>query len=197
MPELSPQYLLVFVAFVLPGAISMYFYSLMVPQEVRVLKDRILEAVCFSIANFLMVFPAIYYMITPGFLQENVLVVWLMVVVFLMIMPAIWPFVFVRLLRILESRNLITVQSKTAWDEFFSRARSGCWLIVELNDGSHIGGRFGDRSYASAFPDPGHLYIEELWEIDSNKIFRQVLPGKPGAILRPSDYHHVEVFKED
>jgi hypothetical protein len=196
MPDLSPQYFLVFVAFVLPGAISMYFYSLKVPQEVHGLKDRVLEAVCFSVANIIIIFPALFYLIRPGFIEENILLAWVMVLFFLVVLPAAWPFLFMFVLRWLESRSWIAVQSKTAWDDFFNKARKGCWIIVELNDGRHVGGRFGEQSYASAFPDPGHLYIEELWSIDEGERFVGRLPGGPGVLLRPTDYKYVKVFRE-
>jgi len=59
-----------------------------------------------------------------------------------------------------------------------------------------VGGWFGKNSYASAYPEPGHLYIEELWELDENCAFLHKEPQSLGILLRPGDYQMVEFFEE-
>ena len=194
MPELELSYLLLFVAFVLPGAISMYVYGLLVPQAERLLKDKVLEAVCFSLVNFVLLFWMIGLVLDPVFLDSQRFLSWAIIVICFLAAPAIWPFLSIKILSWAEGRRLIGVRAKTAWDDFFGRLADGCWIQVELATGERIGGRFGKDSYASAYPDPGHLYIEELWELDSTGSFVTPLPGCPGIILRPTDYRSVRVF---
>jgi hypothetical protein len=100
----------------------------------------------------------------------------------------------IKVLRFAEEKALIAVQAKTAWNAFFERQRQGFWIQVVLNDGSLVGGKFDEDSYASAHPDPGHLHIEELWEVDPNGAFLNVKAGSPGVILRPTDYKFVRVY---
>ena len=88
------------------------------------------------------------------------------------------------------------VQSKTAWDDFFSQASEGCWVMVNMKDGDIIGGRFTKNSYASAYPNPGHIYIEELWDVSKDKTFDAPIVGSSGVILRPDDYDYLWVYKE-
>ncbi|MBM3569170.1 MAG: hypothetical protein FJX46_10520 [Alphaproteobacteria bacterium] len=52
MPEIKIENLVMFTAFVLPGAISIFVYSFIVPQQTFFLKDKVVEAVCFSLLNF-------------------------------------------------------------------------------------------------------------------------------------------------
>ena len=86
--------------------------------------------------------------------------------------------------------------SPTAWDDFFtSHSDAGCWIIAHLNDGATVGGRFSKISFASAFPREGHIYIQELWELDDDSKFIAELPGPQGVLLRPSDYKYLQVFK--
>ena len=106
----------------------------------------------------------------------------------------VWPFLFVRFLDFAEGKGWILVRAKTAWDMFFGNLKEGCWIQVELTDGRVIGGKFGRESYASAWPDPGHLYIQELWTVDVFGNFQYQVTGSPGTLLRPGDYRFVRVY---
>jgi hypothetical protein len=67
--------------------------------------------------------------------------------------------------------------------------------VVHFKDGRKLGGKFGRNSYASAYPNPGHLYIEQLWRLDEDGRFLQELPRSMGVVLRPEDYHIVELYE--
>lgn len=162
MPELKIEYLLVFSGFVLPGAISMYVYGLKVPQQDHSLKDKVLEAICFSVLNFLVLIWLIRFLFEPNFLTVRPFESWCIVVVSFVVMPAFWPFALVWILRGAERLKWIKVRARTAWDDFFGTERRGFWIQAVLMDGKVLGGRFSQESYASAFPDPGHLFIQEL-----------------------------------
>jgi hypothetical protein len=66
MPEIKIEHLLMFAGFVLPGAISMYVYGLKVPQKEARLQDRLLEAICFSILNSVLLYVPIGYALDPS-----------------------------------------------------------------------------------------------------------------------------------
>ena len=68
--------------------------------------------------------------------------------------------------------------------------------MVKMKDGDIIGGRFTKNSYASAYPNPGHIYIEELWDVSKDKTFDAPIVGSSGVILRPDDYDYLWVYKE-
>ncbi len=69
MPELKIEQLLLIAGFVLPGAISMYVNGLKVPQKEFELKDRIAEAICFSLVNFLIVWLPVRQGLASGMAQ--------------------------------------------------------------------------------------------------------------------------------
>ncbi|MEE8213239.1 MAG: DUF6338 family protein, partial [Alphaproteobacteria bacterium] len=76
MPGLKIEYLLLFAGFVLPGAISMYVYGLKVPQESHLLRDKVLEAICFSLLNFAILFWPISLLFGDSFVLEKPLAAW-------------------------------------------------------------------------------------------------------------------------
>jgi hypothetical protein len=195
VPEIKPEQLLLIAGFILPGAISMYVYGLKVPQKDFELKDRVAEAICFSLLNFVVVWIPIDSVLKLGWVQNYRAAGWLVMVAGFVVAPAFWPFALVWLLQVAEGREWISVRARTAWDDFFTRRRTECWVQVELTDGRVVGGRYGRRSYASAFPDPGHLYIEELWKVDEDGYFTNQWPGGAGLLLRPTDYTLLRVYE--
>ncbi len=198
LPELSISYLLLLTAFVVPGAVCISVYRLMEPSPDRSLKELLLEAIVLSIINFIILFFPIYFATTPETISRAPHLSWLILIFCLIISPSIFAFIFYWIIERLNKHGIVVAGSRTAWDKFFRlHASKGCWVIVYLTDGSLIGGRFSRNSYASAFPREGHIYIQELWEIDNLGNFVKELPGPQGALLRPSDYHYLRVFKTE
>lgn len=52
-----------------------------------------------------------------------------------------------------------------AWDHFFRNRRKACWVLVHLKGGGLVGGVFSKNSFASSYPDPEDLYLEEVWQV--------------------------------
>lgn len=178
-------------ALLLPGFISIRVYSLIHPSDQKPLKDVILDAVAYSVLN-----AALLWWFVQDFLAGSnyLLSSWSVIIVFV-VAPAIWPFLLNRLLSILANWDVVLYRHRSGWDDFFSR-RHPCWLRVHLSDGTLIAGYFGKKSYATLYPQSGHLYIEELWEIDeSTGEIRGTEPISSGIILKPSDYRFVEIAK--
>ena len=154
-----------------------------------------MDAFVFSIANFAVLFWPIKLVLFQGYLDSNPFVSWLILIGCFFVVPIIWPNLIVKLLKLLAKKGKILVRSPTAWDEVFSNLSDGAWVIVEFNDGSRLGGKFGEQSYASSYPDFGHIYIQEVWNVDNNGNTTSPLPGKPGMILKPNDYHYIKVLR--
>lgn len=174
---------------ILPGFISMRVYSLIRPGDQPTLKDTVFEAIAYSAINLGLMSWAIFLF----FSNENLLARSLLAALILAVGPVAWPFLLDRLLGFLAKTGLVKYRYKTAWDDFFSR-RQACWLIVHLHDGTKIGGVFSGQSYATLYPTPGHLFIEELWEIDQETgAFKGKGPVSKGIILKPEDYRFVEI----
>lgn len=195
MPDIKPEHLILFVGFVLPGAISMYVYGLKVPQREFALKDRIAEALCFSLLNYVIVWIPVQIYLSPVALQATTFPAWLAQILVFLAAPVCWPFALIALLQWAEDRGLIALRAKTAWDDFFGRQETECWIQVETREGQLLGGRYGRGSFASSWPDPGHLYLEEERRIDAVGRFAYPLDGSPGLLLRPADYKMIRVYQ--
>jgi Family of unknown function (DUF6338) len=195
MPTLTDSNLLYFLAFVVPGFLSMQIYSQIRPRQRSTLKDSLLEAISFSLMNFVLMFWGILWVLNPEHYHTHPILTYLLVIIIFLIMPIAWALMIVTIQNKLAQHGLFLATSPTAWDHYFHDRRP-CWIIVHLSDNRKIGGRFDRRSYASSYPDPGHLYIEQLWTLDENGGFVGPVAQSRGIVLRPSDYQMVEFFDD-
>jgi vacuolar-type H+-ATPase subunit I/STV1 len=182
-----------FAAFVVPGAVSLQVYRLKVSTRDQTLRENLIEAIVFSVVNFAILYWLIVYAVSPRALNERPIESYVIIMFAFFVAPSIWPFLLVVILTLMERLRLIQPRANTGWDHYFNNLRRGSYVVVHLHDGSYIGGKFGQASYASGYPDSGHLFLEELWEIGPEGNFTgEVLEGQ-GVILRPTDYKYVRV----
>lgn len=179
--------LALFVVFALPGFISLQVWSLLVPAADRDLKDIIPDAMAFGVLNAVVGAPAVLVFATTP-VQTYALAV-----VALVVLPVFWPFAVKEALRRLERAGLILSRARSGWDAAFLR-REPFFVIVHLKDGRRLGGYYGYESYAGLHPCSGHIYLETLWSLDEQGRFLAPIPDSRGVVLRPGDYHFVELL---
>jgi hypothetical protein len=89
--------LTLFLIFFLPGFISMKVYGLMVPGEPRDFSKSVLEAISYSTLNFAVLFWLIIFIHTGDFYHRHLIWYSLSVAIIMVVVPACWPFVYLRL----------------------------------------------------------------------------------------------------
>lgn len=186
----------IFIILALPGFISMKAYGLIHPIESKTFKDNLLEAIFFGVLNAILLSPLIIwlYLITDSFQSINYFCLYLIIISSLVIAPIVWAYLLNKGLNTLAQNGSILSRHRTAWDHYFSGEES-CWVILHLVDGRKIGGLFGINSYASSFPDSGHVYLEKVWTLDENGSFNAEVQDSNGIIVTPSEYGIIEFFK--
>ena len=78
----------------------------------------------------------------------------------------------------------------TAWDSMFLDKKDGCWVIVSLGNGKHIGGRYSTKSYASSDAEYRDLFLEETYEVDEWGWKR--IDNTEGVWISPSEIKKIE-----
>jgi hypothetical protein len=180
----------VFLIFFVPGFISLKIYDLQIPGEKRNF-NNIFEAAGFSGINLALVgwipLLAIHHFDVQSFVV--IILLWVLV---LFICPILWPILFVKLVRSkILSRYFINSIS-SPWDRYFGNLEP-CWMIIHLNNGKIIGGRFGSNSIASSSPKEEQLYIEEVWRLEDGT-FKEKIEGSKGIFVFKKDFFAVEMF---
>jgi len=84
----------------------------------------------------------------------------------------------------------------SAWDFAFGKGRAS-WVRVRLQDGTWLGGYFGAESYASSFPNPQEIFVEEGWVINDDGTFADVKHAPNGMIIRCTNAVCVDFLPAD
>ncbi|MEV5433425.1 DUF6338 family protein [Streptomyces sp. NPDC052701] len=82
----------------------------------------------------------------------------------------------------------------TAWDALF-QDRGACFVRVRLKNGGWVGGWYGARSRASAYPREGDLFLESQYRMGPDGSFGARLPSTGGLYLRAADVDLVEIYE--
>lgn len=184
--------LVLFIAFVIPGFISIKAYQLVFPGTERPTSDQLIDAIAYSSINYaLLVFPIIS--IESSQLKVNCSFAYYLFYIFvLFVAPIIW----VLLWKYLRTRDFFQKNAPhpTAkpWDYVFSQRKS-YWVKVTLKDGKIIAGRYSDKSFASSAPAPEQIYLEETWVINENGGFERAKNNSAGVIILSSEISHIEL----
>jgi hypothetical protein len=191
----APEFAAV-IALFLPGFVSLKVDRLIQPASPMNVGEMVLEAFAYSLINAGLLSWAILQASQaisrnpPEYVSVATYAALICVVG-----PTIWPVAFRFLQRWGARQGLMLGQERFAFD-FAFRGRRARWVIVHLSDGRLVGGYFGLNSYATVEPQTGHLYIEELWNLDDRGRFLSAIPGSRGAIFRPTDYVWIEMFHD-
>ncbi len=170
-----------FIAFFIPGFVIVKIWEYFVPAESSDWGKRLPEVISYS---------SMYYAVTiwPYFLllarYAGLAPYYVYLDIFLL--PIAAGMVIVKL-RGLPMRTNRGIQA-TPWDQFFQRVssdpslREGVLVDVRLKDSTQLLGYFGQKSFASTFPKPAQIYLQQLYEFDKNGAARPIVPDT-GALI--------------
>lgn len=184
--------LLLFIAFVIPGFISIKAYQLAFPGAERATSDQLIDAVAYSSVNYaLLIFPIIS--IESSSLKESCKFLYYLFYVFVLFLA---PILWVILWKFLRTRDFFqrNAPHPTAkpWDYVFSQ-RKPYWIKVTLKDGTVIAGRYAEKSFASSAPAEEQIYLEETWVLNDKGGFERKKNNTAGVIILSSEISHIEL----
>lgn len=184
--------LVLFIAFVIPGFISIKAYQLVFPGTERATSDQLIDAIAYSSINYaLLIFPII--LIESGTLRETCGFLYYFFYVFVLFIA---PIILVLIWKYLRTRDFFqrNVPHPTAkpWDYVFAQ-RKPYWVKVTLKDGTIIAGRYADKSFASSAPAPEQMYLEETWILNDRGGFERAKKNTAGVIILSNEISHIEL----
>ena len=191
--ELGGVPLVLLIALVFPGFVALRTYALFAPVSDKGVKDYVIEVSAYGLINFAIAYVPLTAALTRGW---SGWADWLVLILAFIVLPALIAIVFRWILGWLHRKNWILSPNVTPWDDFFLRDEP-CYIIVHLKDGRRIGGMFGDESKASLHPQPGHLYIQQLWHLNDDGTFSEAVPGSKGILIGPDEYAFIEMIEGD
>ncbi|MDY0972598.1 DUF6338 family protein [Siccibacter turicensis] len=186
--------LLIFIAFVIPGFLSMKIYSILHPNVSLDTSKIIVEVVSYSCINYAIWFIPIYYIEKSTTQSSNAILYFLFYLSVLFISPIVLTIFLVWMRSWKWLRGLLPHPTGRAWDYFFG-LKKPAWVIVTLKNGTKIGGKYAENSFSSSAPHPEQLYLEETWVIDSDGGFEHARQNSMGVLILSSEIENIEFFK--
>ena len=185
--------LLLFIAFVVPGFISLKAYELLVPRVSKESAQQLIDAVAYSSINYAILLWPIYVIETRSLrtIYPSAYVAFYVFV--LLVAPVLWVFLLVWLRGTHFAQQALPHPTGKPWDYVFGRRRRH-WVIVTLKDGQKIGGLYDSRSFASSAPEVEQLYLEQCWVVNENGGLERKRHETAGILILATEVISVELF---
>jgi len=186
--------LTLFLLFFIPGFISIKVYNLLYPSEQKDFSAFLLEAIGYSSLNFAVLSWLIIIIHSGNFYDDHR--TWYLICLFLILftIPLLWPILFFKISDWGLFKKYIVSPIQKPWDYVF-RGREVFWIIIHLRDGRKIGGRYDRNSFSSSYPSKEQIYLEEVWKLDEDGIFKEPIKGSKGIIVLGEEILAIEFFK--
>lgn len=183
---------ILFIAFVIPGFISIKCYQLFFPGLSRPTSEQIIDAIAYSSINYAVLILPIIGIENSTLKTIYPFLYYLFYILVLFIAPIIW----VLLWKFLRTRDFFqrNAPHPTAkpWDYVFSQ-RKPYWVKAILKDGQIIAGRYAENSFASSAPAEEQIYLEETWLLNEKGGFVRKKNDTAGVIILSKEISHLEL----
>lgn len=186
--------LLLFLAFFIPGFVSIRVYDTLIPSVKREFSKGLFEVLSYSALHYAFLSPLLIMFYRAGFPQQPTVWHALLVLLVLVLIPASWPVLLLKLSSLKPIADRIMHPMPTPWDCVFF-ARPVFWVIVHLRDGTRIGGKYGGKSFSSSHPHPEQIYLQEVWALDPAGKFLRAVDQSKGIIVFGGEIRAVEFFE--
>jgi len=185
--------LALFLAFVIPGFISLKTYAVLGLQSPRDSTQQLVDAITYSCVNYALLAWPILEVEASGWKKTYPSLYFAFYGAVLLVAPMIWALLW-RWLRTTQAlQKILPHPTDKPWDYVFRR-RLPYWMIVTFKDGNKIAGRYDSKSFASAAPAAEQLYIEEAWVLNDDGGFERPRSDTAGILALGSEIATVEIF---
>jgi len=185
--------LILFIAFVIPGFISIKIYDLLVPTTKVDSSKMIIDAVAYSSVNYALLTIPILSVETSDLRTMHPTCYALFYFIVLFIAPTIWAILW----KWLRTREFFQKNAPhptlKSWDFVFSQRKPN-WIKITLKDGSQVAGKYASRSFASSYPAEEQIYLEETWILNERGGFDRPKKRTDGVIVMSGEIRCVELF---
>lgn len=185
--------LVLFIAFVVPGFISLKMYALLQPTDFKDTSQQLVDAVAYSSINYALLIGPIYAVDYFGLKTSHPTIYVLFWVVVLLIAPIAWACIFLRLRKTEFLQRSMPHPTGKPWD-FVFRKREPYWVIATLIDGRQVAGLYSSKSFASSSPALEQIYLQETWVLNEDGGLERPRFESAGIIILAKEIATIELF---
>jgi hypothetical protein len=185
--------LVLFVAFVVPGFVSLKTYQLLFQTVPKDSSSQIVDAVAYSCLNYALLSWPILGIEESGIRKSSPNVYYAFYFFVLFVMPVALVCALMKLRNTGFFLRTLPHPTGKPWDYVFAQ-RKPYWVVVTLKSAKKIAGRYDSASFSSSSPMPEQIYLQEAWELNADGGFERVREETAGIIILASDIESVELF---
>ncbi|MDS7924564.1 MULTISPECIES: DUF6338 family protein [Acinetobacter] len=185
-----------FIAFILPGFICMRVYTLLCPTQSIEFNQKILDALTYSCLIYGFNFIFIYWIEELTKVYSFPFLYGLFYFYLLFLCPILLANYWHKIRESKWFQRRAPHPTLLPWDFVFSK-RTVCWVIITLNDGTKIHGRYGKNSFVSNYPLEPQIYLDEFWKPDVDGGFDRKYNLSAGIILLSKDIRSIEFYEDE
>lgn len=185
--------LILFIAFVVPGFISLKTYALLQPADFKDTSQQLVDAVAYSSINYALLIAPIYAVEYLNLKQSHPFWYVIFYVIVLLIAPIVWAKAFLWLRKTEFLQKTMAHPTGKPWDFVFSQKRP-YWVIATLIDGRQVAGLFHAKSFASSSPSSEQIYLQEAWVLNDDGGFERAREKSAGIIILAKEIATIELF---
>lgn len=189
--------------FIVPGFILYVTFSMMIPNKSEDFQLTAIRFLTFSCINYALWSWLIFLLNTSKSIINNEVIKAFLWFIIIFVSP-----IFIGLIigyfrnkevvrRFLQKLGLNPIHSiPTSWDYKFSKIKNTVWVIVTLEDGSIVPGKFSTSSFASSDNTERDIYIESVYKImhDGEWVAHE---RNDGVIIKGDCIKYIEFFKDE
>jgi Family of unknown function (DUF6338) len=193
---LNLQVLSIPLFYLAPGVVATTVYSYLIPSERKKLADYLVELVTFSMF-YLALFFWLVALLYQKSVQSNVWLFQLLVLLTVFVIPAFLGWFASYLLQARWLRRFVKLvihPVPMSWDYIFSRNKS-YWVKFYLKTGEKFGGYYSTKSFASSYPDPQEIYVEQVWRLNENDALIEMVVSTAGGFVKADDCKFIEFLE--
>lgn len=183
----------IFIAFAIPGFISLKVYELINPSNAKESSYQIIDAVTYSCINYSLLLLPIAVIESNNIKKTSPFwyITFYMVVLF--IAPILWALAWQWLRKREIFQKNAPHPTRKPWDWVFAQRKS-YWVKITLKDGTKLAGPYADKSFASSSPAEEQIYLEESWLLNEEGGLARSKKGSSGVIVMSSEISYLELM---
>jgi hypothetical protein len=186
--------LLVFLAFVIPGFITIKTYELLFPGIQQDSSKQIVDAVAYSCINYALLIWPIIVVETSEWKDKYPNARGAFYVFVLLVCPVLLSVAWWKIRSSKWFQRVAAHPTQSPWDYVFSK-RQPYWIKVVLKDGRQIGGRYDTNSFSSSAPAKEQIYLEESWIMNEKGGFERPKNKTAGVIVTSNEIAYIELLE--
>lgn len=184
--------LILFILFVVPGFVAIKAYEVLIPSQMKDSSKQIVDAITYSCINYALLFVPMMMVEKSNLSAEYPYSHYAFYFFVIFVSPILLVFSWKWLRTTNLAQNNAPHPVLKPWDYVFMQRRF-YWVKVILKNGDVIGGLYRNKSFASSYPAPEQIFLEQTWIIGEKGGFERPKNDSAGIIILSDEIAYIEL----